>query len=304
MRTRRLLGVLVVLAALASACGNPNPLLPAPTPIPTLAPGQTLTLIPTLAVAPSSSPSPGGITPAAGVALSALGAPVFMEHCSPCHGDQGQGIRAPALRDNSLVQSAGDQVLFEIISGGVQGTQMPAWLQDNGGPLTAAEINTVIAFLHTLQGVASLPTATPPPAEPTATPLPPGAPTPQPARPSEPGGPGPAASQHGNSGQAKLVFGQTCAFCHGGEGILGVPNPGSDDGRVPPLNPIDPTIANSDPATFSVNLDLFIEHGSVPAGPGPQIMMPAFGDSQMLTTSAIADVIAYCMQLNGVEWPQ
>jgi mono/diheme cytochrome c family protein len=301
MRTRLLLGVLLLLLTLVGACGNPNPPISGATAIPTLAPGQTLTLIPSLAAPPSSSG--GGVTPATGAFASALGSPIFSEHCAPCHGNRGQGVGAPALRDNGFVQSGG-QAVFSTIADGIQGAGMPAWLQDQGGPLTAPEIDTVIAFLQTLQGVASLPTATPAPAEPTATPLPPGAPTPQPARPSEPGGPGPAASRQGNADQGRPIFGQTCAFCHGGEGILGVPNPGSDDGRVPPLNPIDPTIATSDPPVFSTNLDLFIEHGSVPEGSGPQIVMPAFGDRQMLTQGGIANVIAYCMKLNGVQWPQ
>lgn len=301
MRTRRLLGGLLLFLTLLGACGNPNPPISGPTAIPTLAPGQTLTLIPSLA-APSSSGG-GGLTPAAGASAGALGSPVFSEHCAPCHGNRAQGVGAPALRDNGFVQSGG-QAVFNTIADGIQGAGMPAWLQDRGGPLTAPEIDTVIAFLQTLQGVATLPTATPAPAEPTATPLPPGAPTPQPARPSEPGGPGPAADQHGDPTPGRLIFGRTCAFCHGGEGILGVANPGSDDGRVPPLNPIDPTIANSNPSTFSSNLDLFIEHGSVPEGSGPQIVMPAFGDRQMLTQTAIANVIAYCMELNGVQWSQ
>ena len=82
---------------------------------------------------------------------------------------------------------------------------------------------------------------------------------------------------------------------------MGIPNPGSDDGSVPALNPIDPTIASSDPGVFAVNVDLFIEHGSIPEGPNPLIMMPSFGDDGMLTDQQIADLIAYVMYINGVE---
>jgi mono/diheme cytochrome c family protein len=70
------------------------------------------------------------------------------------------------------------------------------------------------------------------------------------------------------------------------------------------MNPIDPTIANADPKIFATNVDLFIQHGSVPEGPGPMIIMPSFGDSKMLTEQQIADLIAYVMHLNGVNQAQ
>ncbi len=109
------------------------------------------------------------------------------------------------------------------------------------------------------------------PAEATETPLPPGATTepPEPAVPSNPGDPGPAVNLTGDPGRGKPLFGAYCAACHGPEGILGYPNPGTDDGSVPPLNPIDETIANADPKTFFTNIDLFVEHGSVPGGDSP-----------------------------------
>ncbi len=77
-----------------------------------------------------------------------------------------------------------------------------------------------------------------------------------------------------------------------------MPNPDSDDGSVPTLNPIDPTIASKDPKVFATNLDLFIEHGSTPEGPSPALKMPAWGDAKTLTPQQIADVIAYIMSLN------
>jgi hypothetical protein len=77
-----------------------------------------------------------------------------------------------------------------------------------------------------------------------------------------------------------------------------IPNPGSDDGSVPVLNPIDPTIANADSQIFGQNLELFIEHGSVPEGSGPLLMMPPFGDGKMLSEQEIADLIAYVISLN------
>ena len=105
----------------------------------------------------------------------------------------------------------------------------------------------------------------------------------------------------GDVDRGKVDFGLYCAACHGPEGAQGIPNPGSDDGSVPLLNPIDSTLVNSDYATFATNVDLFIEHGSVPEGEGPQIMMPSFGDWSLLSDSQIADLIAYVLDLNGVN---
>ena len=93
------------------------------------------------------------------------------------------------------------------------------------------------------------------------------------ARPSNPGGPGE-------------------------EGTQGVPNPGTDDGSVPALNPIDSTMVSSDYKTFAYNIDLFVQHGSTPAGPNPSIFMPPWGDQNALTQQQIADVIAYVISLN------
>ena len=117
-------------------------------------------------------------------------------------------------------------------------------------------------------------------------------------RPSNPGGPGEALNLTGDTTSGAGIFQANCLPCHGPEGTMGVPNPGTDDGSVPILNPIDPALVNSDHAIFASNLDLFIQHGSTPAGPNPSIAMPAWGDSGALTQQQIADVIAYLISLN------
>ena len=79
-------------------------------------------------------------------------------------------------------------------------------------------------------------------------------------------------------------------------------SPGSADGTVPPLNPIDSTLIDPDLKTYATNIDLFIEHGSVPesatAGAIPDRFMPPWGDRGALTPQEIADVIAYIVSLN------
>jgi mono/diheme cytochrome c family protein len=264
------LGVLLLLMVACSL--NPSPTL---TPIPTLAPG--------------SAPAPPD---------PALGVDVYEKNCTGCHGVRAEGTDSPALRNNRFITS-GDQAVYQMIADGLPGTEMPAWLQANGGPLDSEEIYDLIAYLKALQGVVPLPTATPQPPEPTETPRPANAATPAPAEPSQPGGPGPAATLAGSANSGKLLFGKYCAECHGPQGRLGRPNPGSDDGTAPTLSPIDPTISNKDPKVFAANIDLFLEHGSIPAGPNPEMRMPDFGDRKLLQPQQLADIIAYIISLNS-----
>jgi mono/diheme cytochrome c family protein len=279
------------------ACGGPNPQPAGLTPVPSLPPGATVTLAPALQGAIGGPVIPAGPVPAD---AAAVGAPIYLKNCSPCHGTQGEGIVGPPLRNSQYVETSDEDTLFNTISGGRPNTAMPAWLNANGGPLTETQISQVIAYLKALQGHSPIPpqpTPTPEPTEAAAS----GGPTPVPAAPSLSGGAGPAVGLSGDIARGKVDFGVYCAACHGPEGVQGVANPGSDDGSVPPLNPIDPTLVNSDFATFATNVDLFIEHGSVPAGEGPQIMMPSFGDWGMLSDTQIADVIAYVLHLNDVD---
>jgi mono/diheme cytochrome c family protein len=120
------------------------------------------------------------------------------------------------------------------------------------------------------------------------------------ARPSNPGGPGQALKLTGDPKAGEKIYVDNCQKCHGDQGQGNVKNPGSDDGTVPELNPIDETITDVDPMVYACNIDLFVEHGSVPSGPKPEQTMPAWGDEHKLTDQQIADVISYVMSLNGV----
>ena len=95
---------------------------------------------------------------------------------------------------------------------------------------------------------------------------------------SNPGGPGPAVNLTGSADSGQQIFAANCQTCHAVEGKGGNPNPGSSDGTIPPLNPIDLTLVSSDYKTFAANLDLFVEHGSTPEGISPTFTMPAWGD--------------------------
>jgi mono/diheme cytochrome c family protein len=118
------------------------------------------------------------------------------------------------------------------------------------------------------------------------------------ARPSNPGNPGEAVKLIGDPQKGAAIFAANCVSCHNTAGKGGIANPGSTDGTVPPLNPIDPTISSKDYKTFAENIDLFIQHGSAPEGKNPALKMLPFGDQKLLTQHQIADVIAYVIGLN------
>ena len=104
---------------------------------------------------------------------------------------------------------------------------------------------------------------------------------------------GEAVNLTGDPVAGKVIFDGYCKSCHGAEGVGGVVNPGSDDGTVPALNPIDEEEFGS-----AVAIDLVIEHGSTPDGDETASKMPAFGDDGTLKPQQIADVIAYVLSIN------
>ena len=116
--------------------------------------------------------------------------------------------------------------------------------------------------------------------------------------------PGRSAYSIGSAERGAEVFRKNCSSCHGAEGKGNVPNPGSDEGKVPDLNPLRRENYSPDAQTFAENIDTYIQHGAVPKGPNPAIRMPAFGDTNTLTQQEIANVEAYILLLNGVDRAQ
>ncbi len=112
---------------------------------------------------------------------------LYKANCTLCHGDSGEGTpNRPALNDKGLLSTTTDDELFGLISSGVPNTEMPAWNQSNGGPLTDESVRQVVAFLRAW--------------EPTApdrklTPIPP------------------------DLAQGKIIFASVCAACHGANGV-------------------------------------------------------------------------------------
>ena len=249
--------------------------------------------------------NPGGTGQAVNLKGDASsGKNIFAANCAVCHGVDGKGGNPnpgssdgtipslnpidPLLIDADYKTFASNLDLFIEHGSTPEGTNpafsMPKW--GDQGLLQPQQIADVIAYIMSLN----------PAPQPSTTAVP-GTQS-DVARPSNPGDPGPAIHLTGNVDSGQQLFADNCQTCHGPQGTGGVPNPGSDDGTVPTLNPIDPTLVSSDFKTFATNLDLFLEHGSTPAGPNPLKSMPAWGDSGALTPQQIADVISYVISLN------
>ncbi|MBX3274351.1 MAG: c-type cytochrome [Sandaracinaceae bacterium] len=75
------------------------------------------------------------------------GAPLFAEHCAECHGERGQGVRAPTLDNPVFQRTATDGFLLRTIERGRRDTPMEGF-EDR---LTSAQIHDVVAFVRTLR---------------------------------------------------------------------------------------------------------------------------------------------------------
>jgi len=69
----------------------------------------------------------------------------FNETCAGCHGSDLSGGRAPSLFNEKLLAQRSDEQLAQTISGGIPGTEMPAFK----GTFTDAQIWQIVAHLRT-----------------------------------------------------------------------------------------------------------------------------------------------------------
>lgn len=88
-------------------------------------------------------------------ATDLVGQPLYDAVCFFCHGKARQGKTAPAL---AAFPSAFDPYLADMIAGGRPGTEMPGFARAHGGPLSPAQVDSLVELLHTV----------PPPAPPEA----------------------------------------------------------------------------------------------------------------------------------------
>jgi cbb3-type cytochrome c oxidase subunit III len=113
------------------------------------------------------------------------GKALFKRNCTICHGSDGEGDTGPALNDKTFLDTTEDGTLFSVISSGIPGTEMPAWNQSHGGPLTDENVRQLVAFLRSWQSTAVDRRSQPKPGDP-------------------------------NNGAQ--IYASVCAICHGDDG--------------------------------------------------------------------------------------
>ena len=83
---------------------------------------------------------------------TAIGTQIFAANCAQCHGkDATGGGSAPTLNSSQFLKSTTDDQIFALVSGGVSGTEMPAWSLDYGGTFTAEQVRQVVTYLRSLE---------------------------------------------------------------------------------------------------------------------------------------------------------
>ena len=113
-------------------------------------------------------PGPEVIRPEAVVNFATL----YKQNCSGCHGAEGRGGAAIALRDPVYLAIADDETIRRTTAKGVRGTQMPLFAQSQGGTLTDTQINVIVRGIRswarpdTLQDVSLPPYAAGSPGDP------------------------------------------------------------------------------------------------------------------------------------------
>ena len=138
------------------------------------------------------------------------GQEVFVEQCSGCHGQYGEGGPHPSkpgeiippISSHGFLTTFTDDTLFNIVSNGLPDQGMASFSQRNGGPLDDSKIELVVAYLRHWE--------TNPPVVAAYVP-----PTPRPKPTDVPGASGIASADTGDQGNGVLLFKSWCANCHG-----------------------------------------------------------------------------------------
>jgi ubiquinol-cytochrome c reductase cytochrome b subunit len=243
----------------------------------------------------TSSP-PTAAAPAAPPAGEKAGADLFKSQgCAACHriGGTGGSI-GPDLSGEGLKGRSREWLADQLRN---PKARNPSSLMPSFAALNQVQVGQLVDYLQSLKE------ATPPTAPAGSAPSAAvGAQPPAAAALAGPQGePGMAVTIIGSADHGAILFESNCSSCHGPRGTGKVPNPGSTDGTIPPLNPIDRDQFSPDPKAFAEKIDLFLQHGSRPEGPNPRVSMLPFGDTHALTQQQIADLEAYILSLNGVD---
>jgi mono/diheme cytochrome c family protein len=101
------------------------------------------------------------------------GALIFAENCVACHGEQGEGSIGETLAKEFPSAEPGAYVISAVTNGigDSEDSGMPAWGEENGGPLSEDDIQNVAAYVLSLEPVGTGPPPPPPPPQFSALPL-------------------------------------------------------------------------------------------------------------------------------------
>ncbi len=68
--------------------------------------------------------------------------------CAMCHGPRADGGRAPSLRAQSFLSGKNDDAIAGAIAFGTSNPKMPGFSEELGGPLTRAQVDSLVALLR------------------------------------------------------------------------------------------------------------------------------------------------------------
>ena len=117
---------------------------------------------------------------------------LYAKNCAGCHGKDGKLGPAPPLNDAVFLAIAPEDELAMVIAGGRKGTEMPAFAKEQGGTLTAEQVQALAVGLRKQWGDAAVQKKTWPPYV--------------------------VPCEKGDADHGKAVFARVCAACHGQEG--------------------------------------------------------------------------------------
>lgn len=82
---------------------------------------------------------------------TAVGRKLYVASCAECHGKHGEGGDSPTLNAKQFFKTTTDAQMQLLISGGVSGSEMPAWNLDYGGTMTDEQVRQIVTYLRSLE---------------------------------------------------------------------------------------------------------------------------------------------------------
>lgn len=117
-------------------------------------------------VQPAPTYQPPPITPLPDIVGDpSEGAVIFQKNCAACHGKEAQGGFGWPLA-KSWPGTNPDAFIRQVVSQGIEGTIMPSWGEQYGGPLSAVQVENVASYVLSLSPTATAPTPMPEPTGP------------------------------------------------------------------------------------------------------------------------------------------